>query len=259
MNRARRKASHQTVCSRFFQTKQVWVLGAGCALAFLSAAVNACFLIQLGTSVGHLTGDVSRVAVELISAQTGLHQSLANLVSATLGFLAGATSAGFFIHHPALEFSRPYGWAVAMIGVCLATSQLALASAPAAAIGLTAFGCGLQNALATTYKGTILRTTHVTGLLTDLGSNIGLQLRGGNVSSQRILVPLLLVLAFFAGAIAGSGLVLWGNRRPLLILAGLYLGGGLGWSLLKRWLLTQLKNRRCIRSSVAPSRRGRCA
>ena len=223
------------------------MLGAGCALAFLSAAVNACFLIHLGTSVGHLTGDVSRVAVELISAQTGLHQSFANLVSATLGFLAGATSAGFFIHHPDLEFARPYGRAIVIIGGCLGASQLALTNAPALAIGLTAFGCGLQNALATTYKGTILRTTHVTGLLTDLGSNIGLHLRGGAVRAQKILVPLLLVLAFFAGAIAGSGLVLWGSQRPLLTLAGLYLGGGLGWSLLKRWLLTQLKHRRCIR------------
>ena len=220
------------------------MLGAGCALAFLSAAVNACFLIQLGTSVGHLTGDVSRVAVELMSSQKGLHQSLANLVSATLGFLAGATSAGFFIHHPDLEISRPYGRAIMLIGLCLGASHHALAGSPAGAIGLTAFGCGLQNALATHYKGTILRTTHVTGLLTDLGSNLGLRLRGVDVTRWKLLVPLLLVLSFFAGAIAGSGLVLWGTRSPLLILSGLYLAGGLGWSLLKHSLLQHLKRRR---------------
>lgn len=219
------------------------MLGAGCALAFLSAAVNACFLIQLGTSVGHLTGDVSRVAVELMSAQKGLHQSLANLVSATLGFLAGATAAGFFIHHPDLEISRPYGRAIILIGLCLGASQFTLAGSPAGAIGLTAFGCGLQNALATHYKGTILRTTHVTGLLTDLGSNLGLLLKGVDVNRWRLLVPLVLVLSFFAGAIAGSGLVLWSTRSPLLILSGLYLAGGLGWSLLKHRLLQKLKRR----------------
>ncbi len=181
-----------------------------------------------------------------MSAQKGLHQSLANLVSATLGFLAGATSAGFFIHHPDLEISRPYGRAIILIGLCFGASQCTLAVSPAGAIGLTAFGCGLQNALATHYKGTILRTTHVTGLLTDLGSNLGLRLRGVDVNRWRILVPLLLVLSFFTGAIAGSGLVLRGTRSPLLILSGLYLAGGLGWSLLKHRLLQKLKRRRSL-------------
>jgi|GEM_PF-5134493 len=41
--------------------------------------------------------------------------------------------------------------------------------------------CGFQNALATHY-GLVLRTTHVTGLLTDLGTNLGMRLRGHRYS-----------------------------------------------------------------------------
>lgn len=38
---------------------------------------------------------------------------------------------------------------------------------------LAAMACGLQNALSTMHLGAILRTTHVTGTLTDIGTNLG--------------------------------------------------------------------------------------
>ena len=47
-----------------FKPQPKWIVIGGCLLAFLSAAVNAGFLIRLGTSVSHLTGDVSKVAVD---------------------------------------------------------------------------------------------------------------------------------------------------------------------------------------------------
>jgi uncharacterized membrane protein YoaK (UPF0700 family) len=38
--------------------------------------------------------------------------------------------------------------------------------------------CGLQNAMVSTYSGAIIRTTHITGTVTDLGAMIGQYLRG---------------------------------------------------------------------------------
>ena len=76
-------------------------------------------------------------------------------------------------------------------------------------------------------KGIILRTTHLTGLLTDLGSNIGLRLRGHHIRKRKIIVPLLLCASFFTGAAGGSALVLGGWGQPLLLLAGAYIAAGL--------------------------------
>jgi uncharacterized membrane protein YoaK (UPF0700 family) len=37
--------------------------------------------------------------------------------------------------------------------------------------------CGLQNAMATGYSGAVIRTTHVTGIVTALGIAVGLAAR----------------------------------------------------------------------------------
>ena len=41
--------------------KPGWVLTGGCLLATLAAAVNADFMLRLGATVSHLTGDFSRI------------------------------------------------------------------------------------------------------------------------------------------------------------------------------------------------------
>ena len=213
----------------------IWVLVAGCFLAFLSAAVNAVFLVHVGASVSHLTGDVSRAAVEVAGAQSGHNRSAAYLLYATLSFVTGSTSAGFLIHHPDLQIVRPYGRSIAGIGLCLLFAHFLIQKHPIQALALSAFACGFQNALTTTYKGIILRTTHVTGLLTDFGSNLGMRLRGRPVPLRNVMVPLVLSVSFFAGAAAGSVLVIWGKGPPLLFLASVYVLGGTGLSLWKHW------------------------
>ncbi|RFC44354.1 MAG: UPF0700 family [Verrucomicrobia bacterium] len=210
-----------------------WILAVGCALAALSAAVNAFFLVRVGTSVSHLTGDVSRVAVEIASSHSSLNRGAFHLVAATLSFLLGAAAAGIGIHHQDFGLERPYGRSISAIGLCLLAAHFLLPKHPVQAIALSAFACGFQNALATHYKGIILRTTHLTGLLTDLGSNIGLRLRGHPIRKRKIIVPLLLCVSFFTGAAGGSALVLGGWGQPLLLLAAAYLGGGLALGLWK--------------------------
>lgn len=214
-----------------------WIIFGGCCLAFLAAAVNAGFLIELGTSVSHLTGDVSRVAMESPGG-SGLRKSGALfLFIATLGFVLGATASGYFIHHPAVEFSRPYGRAITSIGFCLILAHFTFTGFPSVAVACGSFACGLQNALATRYRGVVLRTTHVTGLLTDFGTNLGMRLKGHHIERWKLLVPIALVSSFFIGAVFGSLLNIWQPRFFLLILGGIYFAGGIGWTVSKHFLL----------------------
>ena len=80
----------------------------------------------------------------------------------------------------------------------------------------------------------VLRTTHITGLLTDLGTNLGMKLKGHQIALWKLMVPTFLVLSFFCGAVFGSVLVILMTGPALLILAGMYLAGGIGWSIFKR-------------------------
>ena len=77
---------------------------------------------------------------------------------------------------------------------------------------LLCFIMGLQNAVITKISHAEIRTTHVTGLLTDLGIELGKLLYfSGSVFAQKVLanrrklrIHLLLVASFFGGALAGA-------------------------------------------------------
>jgi uncharacterized membrane protein YoaK (UPF0700 family) len=181
----------------------LWALLAGCLLAFLGAGVNACFLFQFGTSVSHLTGDVSKVALEIAYNKAHLSISALELCSATIGFVLGAAIAGYSIHHPTVAITRPYGRTILTIAVCLLIAYWTFTTYTVISIGIAAVACGLQNALATHYRGVILRTTHVTGLLTDLGTHFGMFVRGHHIAPWKLWVPFLIVITFFSGAILG--------------------------------------------------------
>lgn len=219
------------------QLHPYWVIAGGCCLAFMGAAVNAGFLIHLGTSVSHLTGDVSRIAMESVQQRELLSEAVTKLLVAMAGFILGASVAGYFIHHPTLEISRPYGRSVTAIGGLLLLAHLVFQRTPLPAIGLASMACGLQNALATHFRGMVLRSTHLTGLMTDLGSNLGMRLCGHQIPAWKICVPAILVMSFFMGAAFGSMLIMWWHLPFLLLLGSLYVLGGLGWSLAKRILL----------------------
>lgn len=213
------------------------VLLGGCALTFLSASVNAGYMILLGTSVSHLTGDISRLAIDQARGVPFLGDAELRLLAATSGFVVGAAIAGFFIQHPKLEFSRPYGRAVTGIGLILLGAHFCFQSHPNLATILAAMGCGLQNAMASFYRGMIIRTTHATGLLTDLGSALGMRLRGHEIELWRVTAPLALVVSLFLGASFGATMVL--SRAALFPLSAAlaYMAAGLLWSLLKHVIL----------------------
>ncbi|MBX3741226.1 MAG: DUF1275 domain-containing protein [Akkermansiaceae bacterium] len=217
------------------EPKAGWIVFGGCCLAFLAAAVNAGFLIDLGTSVSHLTGDVSKVAMQSLGGDGWEKSGALYLAVATVGFIFGAMVSGFFVHHPTLEISRPYGRTITAIGGLLLVSHGTFTGIPWLSVFLASCACGMQNALATHYRGMVLRTTHVTGLLTDLGTNLGMRLKGHHIAAWKLGVPVMLLGAFFLGALFGTLLHLWLPGRFLLVLGVIYIAGGIAWTIRKRW------------------------
>lgn len=216
------------------QAKPGWVLLGGCILAFLAAAVNADFMLGLGVSVSHLTGDLSRITAEAVRTGGTWSHEAALLCLSVAGFVGGAATAGYFIHHPNLQLARPYGRSMIFIGLLLMATHLLRGNFLLFTCLVAAWACGMQNALATRYRGLILRTTHITGLLTDLGQLIGMRLRGHPVEAWKISTPFLLSLSFAMGAAAGAVLKLKTGVPVPLACGSTYVAGGLAWSVLKR-------------------------
>lgn len=218
------------------QAKPRWVLAGGCILAFLAAAVNADFMLRLGVSVSHLTGDLSRITSEAVEAGGHWSREAAILCLSVGGFVGGAATAGFFIHHPNLQLSRPYGRSIIFIGLLLMSTQSLAAVSVLLTCFVAAWACGMQNALATRYRGLVLRTTHITGLLTDLGQLLGMRLRGHPIEGWKITTPLMLAAAFALGSTVGAVLNLKTSIPVTVACGATYVSGGIVWSVLKRWI-----------------------
>ena len=169
-----------------------WVEVGAFLLAFLAGSVNAVGLLGFShQSVSHLTGTSSLLGLALadIDLSVALH-----LLLTLLSFLAGAPLSGILIPSTALKLGRHYGFSLLIEAALLVMAMLSLQQGNHLGIYLASMACGLQNAMVTTYSGSIIRTTHLSGIFTDLGIMLGRRLRGEALDGRRLLLFLLLLL-----------------------------------------------------------------
>jgi uncharacterized membrane protein YoaK (UPF0700 family) len=116
----------------------------------------------------------------------------------------GAAFSGLLIGNTALRLGRRYSVALLTESALLFLSMIVLSHGMHAGQYLASAACGLQNAMTSTYSGAVIRTTHVSGLFTDLGVALGLRLRGQPADKRRIILYLTLIAGFIAGGVFGA-------------------------------------------------------
>lgn len=132
--------------------------------------------------------------------------------------------------------------ATVLLGGALGFHQFELASYCAAA------ACGLQNGMCTMHFGVVVRTTHVTGLATDLGVTLGrvasvfckrrcrrsrfdaIDLAKIEVDTQKLHVYMLIGLGFISGVVFGAFIENYLGVLTLLIPASVTGLGGLAYT-----------------------------
>jgi uncharacterized membrane protein YoaK (UPF0700 family) len=184
-----------------------WVWVGAAALACVAGMVNVVgYLGFEHQAITHLTGTTSLLGAAL--AQGNL-RSVLQLAGMLLAFVLGAVLSGLLIKDSVLQLGRRYGVALAIEAVLLALAVPLFERGLFLGPLLAAVAIGLQNAMATTYSGAIIRTSHVSGMFTDLGISIGHALRGLPVDHRRLSLCLVIITAFLAGGIIGA--VLYGH------------------------------------------------
>jgi len=86
---------------------------------------------------------------------------------------------------------------------------------------LASMGMGFQNSMTSKYSGSLIRTTHVTGTLTDIGLIMGQYTRGITENLWKLPVLLALVISF---AIGGVLSVTTGRNKLSLIAVAIFYG-----------------------------------
>lgn len=192
----------------------------GASLAFVAGALNAGGFLAIGQYTSHMTGMLSSAADFLI---LGNFPVVVTAFLSILSFVLGAVSTALMVNYSRRNGARNIYMTPLLIeaalllvfglmGANLQTREFVDMSLTAI---LLCYVMGLQNALVTKISNAEIRTTHVTGLVTDIGIELGKLFywnrqddgpREVYVAANRtkLRVHLSLVASFFVGGVLGA-------------------------------------------------------
>lgn len=214
-------------------------------LSWVAGYTNILTVLACGTVVSHVSGTTSLLGRDVAEGEWGL--------AIFAGAVLAAFYAGAVLSAICTETARRRGWeSIYILPIALEAALLAVfgvelfarggagpawATEKAFAVGTAAAAMGLQNATITRISSGVVRTTHVTGVLTDLGletvhfvSRIAGRGEGGGRISPREFVGrlrrdpsatrLALLASIFGSFAFGAGLGTWFHeidpRRAML-------------------------------------------
>ncbi|AJE21301.1 YoaK family protein [Azotobacter chroococcum] len=191
----------------------------GLSLAFVAGAANAGGFLAVQQYTSHMTGIASSMAGNLALGSTEL--ALGGL-GGLLSFVAGAITSTLLVN-----FSRrrrlhgQYALPLlleALLLLCFGVLGTRLMEIPGFYIPLTVmllcFSMGLQNAIITKISNAEIRTTHITGMVTDIGIELGKLIYVNRsafpnqepvrANRERLRINALLVGCFLVGSAIGA-------------------------------------------------------
>lgn len=190
----------------------------GFVLAFVAGAINAGGFLAVQQYTSHVTGMVSALADNLALGHLGL---VVDGIVGVLAFLLGAICCAVMVNFArrkamASEYALPLLLEAVLI-LCFGLMGARLAQFEGLLVPFTVvllcFIMGLQNAVVTKLSNSVIRTTHMTGIVTDLGIEIGKLIYwnrsvdvGPRVLADRDRMAVLagLLASFLTGGIAGA-------------------------------------------------------
>ncbi len=186
----------------------------GASTAAVAGMVNVCSVMAFFAFATNVTGHVAVFAEELVKG----HQHQVTIVGIwLLSFLLGAGLANFLAFQ-GKDRETTVLWSTIPLGVELlllagvgyygTTTYGETLRETEVLVSVLLFAMGIQNGLVATVSGGVVKTTHLTGLLTDLGMELALFLRAGERSRASLRFKLhlhLLVLFFYIlGGLSGG-------------------------------------------------------
>jgi len=205
----------------------VWIEYGAFLLALIAGMVNAVGLLGFEhQSISHLSGTATLLGTNVFHIN---FTEILHLTAILISFLLGAAISGYFLNSSGLKLGRHYSVLLCLEAALLIMAALLLANQNFYGHFLASAACGLQNAFATTYTNAIIRTTHVTGIFTDLGIMLGRLLKGESFDKRKATLFILIIVGFITGGTIGAYIFSVFEFYALvvpalfcLILAGLY-------------------------------------
>jgi uncharacterized membrane protein YoaK (UPF0700 family) len=191
----------------------------GTILAFVAGAINAGGFLAVGYYTSHMSGIVSSIADFLV-----LHRWAAALISAlsVFSFFSGAVTSSLLINWARRKGLHSEFALTLMLEAVLLLLFGLLAWEIEVTVALLCFTMGLQNSLITKISHAEIRTTHVTGIVTDLGIECGRFLFERTTHTEarfhlkKVILLGRLLAGFLLGGITGALVFKWAGFITVL-------------------------------------------
>ena len=178
-----------------------WVEYGAFTLALLAGCINVVGLLGFQhQAVSHLSGTATLLGNSLLSFSTESWHLIAVLIS----FVIGSMISGFFLSSPSLKLGRHYDSLLVIEAIILLGALFFLQHGSSFGHYFASAACGLQNALVTKYSGAVIRTTHMTGIFTDLGIMLGAALRKEPFDQRKFILFMVIITGFISGGFMGA-------------------------------------------------------
>jgi uncharacterized membrane protein YoaK (UPF0700 family) len=190
----------------------------GWSLAAVAGAINAGGFLAVGQYTSHVTGAVSSFTDNFVLGETTVALTA---VAAVAAFMGGAMTCAIMVNFARRrDLTSEYALPLLLEAALILTFGLAgsqLSSYRALLLPLTvmllSFLMGLQNAMVTKLSERVIRTTHMTGIVTDLGIELGKLIYWNRTNTivppvladrERLRVLGGLLLSFTLGGLVGA-------------------------------------------------------
>ena len=179
----------------------VWIYVGGFSLTFLAGFINVSMLYVFSAPVSHMSGAVSRIGIDIGADK---YSDLRQIILIIGCFFLGAMFSGYVIASNRLTKPHPYHLVLGSECLALLVAAMTISTSANTSVACSALACGMQNAMASSYHGLIIRTTHVTGMVTDLGFMFGSFFRTGRLQSWKIALLGILVGGYCCGGVVSA-------------------------------------------------------
>jgi uncharacterized membrane protein YoaK (UPF0700 family) len=185
-----------------FNQSKGWIYKAVTFLSINGGFVNSMtFESFFHNPVGYVTGNITFAADYLVNFHIA---NFIDMVVAVGAFLLGSILSGLIIPYDDFTQNNNYNMVFTIEAILIALGMLGLIFDIPTSKYLLAMALGLQNGASTFYGRSIIRTTHMTGTMTDLGLVLAHRfLKGNDIPNWRVYIYLFLICGFFIGSVLG--------------------------------------------------------
>lgn len=200
---------------------QVWIY----LLTFSAGVVNAIAFLEYSSVATHQTGNLTQLGLQIANGDLSLIAFHGGLVVA---YVTGATIAGSVFPHQQFRPLHRYGLFIALLSLFLLVNLVLLPQS--LMVLILALIVGALNGMFIFFRGSVVRTTHMMGVLTDLGQVISRFIKGSDqVSLGHVIFLLINIGMYLMGVALGAKLnqqlnfnVLYGVVAFNLLIAAYY-------------------------------------